>query len=267
MTAAEIRNPTKNIPRAIRGVYVRILVFYILGVFILGLICPSDNTDLTSDTGTAASSAWVIAIKLSGIKALPSIINACLLTSAWSAGSSDLYTSSRALYGLARIGQAPKVFAKTNRYGTPWTSLLVSTALGLLSYMGVTEGSSKVFGWFSNMSAVAGMINWMGICITLLFFRRGLKAQGISTDILPYKSFMQPYIAWWSLFWTIIIILFADWSVFLNTGKPFDHAAFITNYFPIPVFIILYFGYKFWKKTKFVPPMEMDFVTFVNAEK
>lgn len=34
MTAAEMSNPTKNIPRAIRGVYLRILVFYILGVFV-----------------------------------------------------------------------------------------------------------------------------------------------------------------------------------------------------------------------------------------
>jgi len=46
-----------------------------------------------------------------------------------------------------------------------------------------------------------------------------------------------------------------------------DHSAFITNYFPVPVFIILYFGYKFWKKTKIVQPIEMDFVTYVNADR
>ncbi|GJJ13090.1 hypothetical protein Clacol_007340 [Clathrus columnatus] len=175
MTAAEISNPTKNIPRAIRGVYVRILVFYIVGVFILGLICPSNNPGLLTSDGTANGSPWVIAIKLGGIKALPSIINACLLTSAWSAGSSDLYTSSRALFGLAKTGQAPKIFARTNKYGTPWPSLVVSTLFGLLAYMGVTNGSSQVFTWFSNMSSVTGMLNWMGICITLIRFRAGLK--------------------------------------------------------------------------------------------
>lgn len=96
MTAAETQNPRKNIPRAIKGVYVRICVFYILGVFVrsepfiflpfsqlfkvLGLICPSNDSRLTSGTNTAASSAWVIAIQIAGIKTLPSIINACLLS-------------------------------------------------------------------------------------------------------------------------------------------------------------------------------------------
>ena len=80
MTAAETRNPTKNIPKAIRGVWVRILLFYIIGVFILGLICPYDDPDLVTGTGNAASSAWVIAIRRAGIKALPSIANACFLS-------------------------------------------------------------------------------------------------------------------------------------------------------------------------------------------
>ncbi|KAF8578791.1 amino acid transporter [Ramaria rubella] len=262
MTAAETRNPKKNIPRAIRGVYIRISVFYILGVFILGLICPSNNKGLTTGNNTAAGSAWVIAIQIAGIKALPSIINACLLTSAWSAGSSDLYTSSRALYGLASIGQAPKILSRTNRHGTPWTSLIFCSIFGLLAYMGVSSGSSKVFGWLSAMASVTGMINWMGICITFIRFRKGLKAQGINYKSLPYTSRLQPYIAWWSLFWVILIILFADWSVFLR-GQ-WDHALFITNYFPIPFFLILYFGYKFTMKTKIVSTQEMDFVTSAN---
>ena len=77
MTAAETHNPTKNIPKAIRGVWIRILLFYILGVFILGLICPSNDPGLVTDTGNAASSAWVIAIQRAGIKVLPHIANAC----------------------------------------------------------------------------------------------------------------------------------------------------------------------------------------------
>ncbi|KAF8464510.1 amino acid permease-domain-containing protein [Gautieria morchelliformis] len=208
MTAAEMKNPTKNIPRAIKGVYVRILVFYIVA-------------------------------------------------SAWSAGSSDLYTSSRAMYGLASTGQAPKIFARTNSRGTPWVSVTLSTALGLLAYMGVSSGSSKVFGWFSNMSAVTGMLNWMGICITLIRFRAGIKAQGLGLEILPYKSVLQP--------WTIIIILFADWSVFLKGN--WDHASFITNYLPVPGFIIMYFGYKYVKGTKIIRAEDMDFVTFVNHDR
>jgi len=265
MTAAEMQNPSINIPKAIRGVWVRILLFYIIGVFILGMICPSDNADLVTNTGTAASSAWVIAIRISGIKALPSIANAAFLTSAWSAGSSDLYTSSRALYGLAKTGQAPKIFAKVNRRGTPIYAVGLSTIFALLSYMGVSSGSSRVFGWFSNMSSVSGMFNWLGICITAIQFRKGLKAQGIAPSNLPWYSSLQPYAAYWGALWTGLIILFADWSVFLKGN--WDHASFITNYLPVPVFFILYFGYKFWFKTKIINPLEMDFVTGVTSMK
>jgi yeast amino acid transporter len=80
ITSAEIRDPTKTIPLAIRGVWVRILLFYITGVFVLGLICPSNDPNLVTHTGNAASSAWVIAIRRAGIKVLPHIANACFLS-------------------------------------------------------------------------------------------------------------------------------------------------------------------------------------------
>ena len=87
-------------------------------------------------------------IQNAGIKALPSIINACLLTSAWSAASSDLYTSSRALYGLALNGQAPAILKKTNRWGLPWVAVLVGVAFSLLSFMSVGSTSAgTVFGY------------------------------------------------------------------------------------------------------------------------
>lgn len=88
----EAKNPRKNLPKAIKRVYVRILLFYICGTFIIGLLVGSDDPrlHLSSTHGTAGASPFVIAITRSGITVLPSIINAALLTSAWSAGSSDL---------------------------------------------------------------------------------------------------------------------------------------------------------------------------------
>ncbi|KAF8530823.1 amino acid permease/ SLC12A domain-containing protein [Gautieria morchelliformis] len=243
MAAAEMKGSTKNIPRAIK-VYVRILVCYIVGVFILGLIVPWDNTDLT---GTAASSALSVhSLCLRMYAALIANVFRCM-ASAWSAGSSDLYTWSRAMHGLPSTGQAPKLFARTNSRGTLWLSVTLSTA----------SGSSKVFTWFSNMSAVTGMLNWAGICVTLIRFRGGIKAQGLGLDILLYKGFLQP--------WTIIIILFADWSVFLKGN--WANASFITNYLTVPGFIIMYFGYNYVKGTKIVRAEDTDFVTFVDHDR
>lgn len=66
-------NPRRNIPKAIKRVYVRILLFYIGGVTIIGLLVPSDSPELTLGTGNAAASPFVIAIKSAGINGLPSV--------------------------------------------------------------------------------------------------------------------------------------------------------------------------------------------------
>ena len=176
-----------------------------------------------------------------------------------------MYTSSRALYGLAKNNQAPKIFARTNSKGTPVYALAVSAALAALSYLAVSESSNTAFGWFSNMSSVTGMFNWLGICITGIRFRQGLKAQGINYENLPWHSKLMPYAGWWGLMWTVIIILFAKWSVFLKGS--WNTASFVTNYLPVPVFFCLYFGYKFWYGTKWIRASEMDFVTGITSWK
>ncbi|KAJ7179428.1 amino acid permease [Mycena filopes] len=264
IAAGEAKNPRRNLPKAIRRVYIRILLFYIGGVIIIGLLVPSNDKGLNLSSGTAAGSPFVIAISRSGIKALPSIINACLLTSAWSAGSSDLYTSSRALYGLAAAGNAPKIFLKTLSNGLPIVSLLFCSAFSTLAYMGVTSGSGKVFGWFANMTSVAGLLTWFGICVTYIRFYKGMKAQGYDRKHLPFASSLQPFAAWYALVFCVIIIFFSGWATFLTGG--WVAADFVTNYLPFGLFPVLYGGAKFYYYRKgsplaWVTPEKMDFVT------
>ena len=73
IAAGEAKNPRRNLPKAIRRVYIRILLFYIGGVTIIGLLVPSNDPGLKLDSGTAAASPFVIAIKRSGIKVLPGV--------------------------------------------------------------------------------------------------------------------------------------------------------------------------------------------------
>ncbi|KIJ39695.1 hypothetical protein M422DRAFT_257519 [Sphaerobolus stellatus SS14] len=144
------------------------------------------------------------------------------------------------MHRLATTGQVPRIFARTNKYGTPWVSLILSTPLGLLTYMGVSALMNKVFNWF----------------------RKGLKGQSLTTDILPYTSCLQPYAVWWSLIWVILIIFFTDWIFLLKSN--WDHSSFITNYLLLPIFVI--FGYKWWYKTKILPLEGMDLVAFANTK-
>ncbi|MBW0518477.1 hypothetical protein O181_058192 [Austropuccinia psidii MF-1] len=270
LTAAEAKNPKKTLPSAIKGVAYRICIFYILGTFIIGILVPSNDPRLNLQSHTAASSPFVIAIENSGIKVLPSIINAALLSSAWSAASSDMYTSSRALYALALAGNAPAIFKRTTSWGLPWVAMMVSIMVALVAYMSVgSGGAGEVFGWLSNMTSVCGLLSWTGIFITYLRFDAGVKFQNIDRNVFPYKSPLRTMGAIYGLLFCCSILLTNSFTVFM-TGE-WDTATFITGYFPIINIFFLYGGsYYYYKKQGVnvapIPLQELDFVTDARDE-
>jgi len=259
IAAGEAKNPRRNLPKAIRRVYIRILLFYIGGTLVIGLLVPSNDPGLNLKDHNAAASPFVIAIQHAGIKSLPSIINACLLTSAWSAASSDLYTSSRALYGLAIAGNAPRIFLKTSKSGLPYVSIITCSAFSLLAFMGTSTGAGRVFGWFANLTAVAGLMTWFGICITYIRFHKGWVAQGLDRSTLPYASKLQPFAAYYGAVSCFLICLFSGWAVFLRGN--WSASDFVTNYLPLILFPILYIVAKIVTKVPIVKPQDMDFIT------
>ncbi|KAJ5118185.1 Amino acid/polyamine transporter I [Penicillium atrosanguineum] len=263
IAAAETSNPRNNVPRAIKSVWIRLVLFYLCSAFLIGLlVSPSDPS--LSLTSTAAKSPFVIAIENAGISVLPSIINAALLTSAWSAGIADLFVSTRTLYGLASRGHAPKIFLKTRKDGFPLVSFLFCAAFSFLSFMAAASGEAgMVFGYFSNMTAICGMISWTGILWTSIRWHKGLKAQGIDRQTLPYRAPFQPYLSYYGMSICILVIIFGGFSAFIHS---FNVSSFITTYFPVPFFAVLFFGFKFWNKSKMVDYPEMDFVSGSSIE-
>lgn len=110
VAAAETQAPRQNIPIAAKRIFWRVLIFYgipynlfrsnhmltfflVLSIFMVGLIVPSNDPSLLRSTGTAAQSPFVIAATNAGVKVVPSIINAVVLTSAWSSGNSGKFHS------------------------------------------------------------------------------------------------------------------------------------------------------------------------------
>ena len=116
-----------------------------LGTLITGMLVPFNDPDLLRSTGNAAQSPYVIAISRAGIKTLPGFINGCILTSAFSAGNSFLFCSSRILYGLALRGQAPRIFTYCTNKGLPIAAIIASSSLAFLSFMNVKDGAAQVF--------------------------------------------------------------------------------------------------------------------------
>lgn len=119
IAAGEAEDPRRNIPKAVRRVFWRILFFYVLGSLAIGVLVPYNDSQLLSaqksGAAGAAASPWVIAIYRAGIPALPSIINAVILTSASSSANAFLYTGSRYLFALAQNKQAPRFLLKCSK--------------------------------------------------------------------------------------------------------------------------------------------------------
>ncbi|KAI5886669.1 uncharacterized protein SCHCODRAFT_02642364 [Schizophyllum commune H4-8] len=260
--AAETRSPRRNIPKAARRIFWRILIFYIVAILIVTMIVPSNNPNLLASTGDATQSPFVIAANLAGIKVVPHIINAVVLTSAWSSGNSGLLIGSRTLYGIAREGHAPKIFLRCNRWGIPYVAVVFIGMFISLGYMTLDSSASSVFGWFQDLVASAALVLWIVICMVYLRFYYGCKRQGIDRSELPWAAPFQPYAAWTGLIAFSIIILTQGYSVFIH--GLWDTEKFFSAYFNIPLILVLYFGFKVIKRTKMVPLDEMPIRDFIR---
>ncbi|GAB7356962.1 hypothetical protein MBLNU459_g7802t2 [Dothideomycetes sp. NU459] len=269
VTVGEAENPRKTIPKAIRLTFYRILVFYVLSVLLLGMIVPYNSKELTTaakKSNSAAASPFVVAIVLSGIDVLPGFLNGCILLFVFSASNSDLYIASRTMHGLALKGQAPAILARTDKRGVPYMALGLSAAFCCLAFMSVSQGSKVVFGYFVNLVTIFGLLTWISILVSHVYFVRARKAQGVTDDQLAYRAPFGVWGTYFALFWCIIIALTKNFSVFTpGTYGSFDYKNFITGYLGIPLYLIMIFGYKVVKKTKGHHPLTADIWTGKDA--
>ncbi|KAF7594754.1 hypothetical protein BBP40_008461 [Aspergillus hancockii] len=264
VAAAETRNPRHAIPQAARRIFIRILLFYVLTIFMVGLVVPSNDPNLLGSTSTAAHSPFVIAARNAGIKAVPSIINAVVLTSAWSSGNSNMLGGSRILYGMASNGHAPQIFKRINRFGVPYVSVALYGVFMALGYMTLSDSAGTVFTWLQDIVSISTLVNWVCICIVYLRFYYACKKQGIDRHKeLPWAAPFQPWSTWISLVLFIILFFTGGYKTFMN-GR-WSTETFISSYLNAPIILVLYFGYKFWKKTKIIPLEEVPIRHFIES--
>lgn len=258
VAAGESENPRENVPRAIRQVFWRILIFYILAITVISLIIPYTHPNLLKgDLDNIGVSPFTLVFEKAGLAIAASVMNAVILTSVLSAGNSGMYASSRVLYALARDGKAPRFLGKLNKRGIPMNALLVTTAVGMLAFLASLFGDGIVYTWLLNASGMCGFITWLGIAISHYRFRRAYVAQGRDLSELPYRARWFPFGPIFAFVLCIIVILGQNYQAF--TGDQIDWSGVLVAYLSLPLFLILWLGYKWIKKTKVVPLQECDF--------
>ncbi|KOS22223.1 General amino acid permease AGP2 [Escovopsis weberi] len=260
MTAGEAENPRVVLPRAFNAVFYRLTAFFGLGALCVGILVPYDDPGLIAafknSAPGAAASPYVVAMHNLGIKVLPHIVNATVLTAAFSAGNSYVYCASRSLYGLALEGKAPRFLATCTSVGVPVYCVAVTLLFPLLSFLQLSSNAAVVLNWFVSLVTASQLINFSVVCVTYLCFYRACEAQDFSRDRLPYKAWFMPYAAYYALAWTFVMTFVGGYTVFLP-GQ-WSIADFLFSYTMIGVFPVLYFGYKYVRGTRILKAEEVD---------
>lgn len=258
ISAGESENPKEDVPRAIRQIFWRILLFYVIAIFIIGLIIPYTNPNLLkSDITNVAVSPFTLIFEKIGLSFAASIMNAVILTAVLSAGNSSLYVSTRMLYNLAKEGKAPQIFGRVNKNGVPIYALLLTTAIGALTFLSSLFGEGTVYLWLLNAASMSGFMAWLGIAISHYRFRKAYVYQGRDLNKLPYRAKWFPFGPIFAFALCVIVMLGQQYEIFL--GKPVSWSDLLASYIGIPFFLILWLGYKWIKKTKVVPLGECSF--------
>ncbi|OKL56444.1 hypothetical protein UA08_08168 [Talaromyces atroroseus] len=250
MAAAETQNPRRNIPKACKRVFLRVTLFYVVAILIVGMLVSSADPRLDNDSGTAAQSPFVIAASDAGIKAIPSIVNAVVLTSAWSSSNQAILAGTRTLYGLAVKGHAPKFLLWTTPYGIPFMCVAVQMAFSFLAYMCVSNDALNVFWWLVDLTAAGTLVSWITVAWNHIRLIQALKKQGIPATKLPWHNSWTFYGSWFALVSCIIILFTGGFAVF--TAGNWSPSDFVSSYLDIPLVLVAFGGYKLIRRTKWV---------------
>jgi len=259
IAAGETKNPRKNVPRAIRQVFWRIIMFYVLTILIIGMTIPHDDESLANRDGDIKSSPFTRVFVQAGISVGGDIMNAVILIAVLSAGNSGLYASSRALHTLSKEGNAPAFLGYVNRYGVPIYCVGATALVGCLAFIVSLPqiGQGQAYSWLLSLASTTGFIAWLGIAFCHIRFRMAYKAQGRSLNDLPFVSRLYPFGPIYTIVVCVVILLGQGYTAF----NPWDVKSFLSAYVTLPFIFILYFGNKFYSKTKILRLVDVDLDT------
>lgn len=199
-TAAEAKNPERNLPRAINSIPVRIIIFYVFALIAIMTVTPWRDV-------VANKSPFVELFLLAGLPAAAGIINFVVLTSAASSANSGVFSTSRMLFGLAQEGHAPQRFKQLSKRSVPSNGLLFSCICllsgALLVYL--IPNLMQAFTLITTLSAILFVFIWSIILLSYLSYR---KSRPALHEASKYKMPGGVFMAWVCLgFFAFIIAL------------------------------------------------------------
>ncbi|RCI09367.1 hypothetical protein L249_3760 [Ophiocordyceps polyrhachis-furcata BCC 54312] len=262
LAAAETRNPVKSLPGAVKRVFWRIIVFYILGLFFVGLLIPADDPRLLANKAITdvKASPWVLIGLYAKLKGLDHFMNAIILISVLSIGVSSVYGGSRTLTALAQQGYAPKLFTYIDRSGRPLPAVIVIILTGPLAYVNLSASGPTVFEWLQALSGLAVMFSWAAICLAHIRFRKAWAHNGHSVDEIPFQALLGVWGSWISLIMCFFVLAAQFYTAIAPVGKPGFNTVegFFKDWLAFPVVMAFWLLGFLWKRSGWLRIDQID---------
>ncbi|KSU65145.1 amino acid permease [Arthrobacter sp. NIO-1057] len=253
VAAGEAENPQRDVPKAIKTIFWRIMLFYIGAIFVIGMLIPYlDPSLLSSEASDIATSPFTLVFERAGIAFAAALMNAVILSAILSAGNSGLYASARMLYSMAKDGKAPKIFGRLNKRGVPVPAMLLTASVGLFGFLTAIIGQGEAYTWLLNVSGLSGFIAWVGIAVSHYKFRKAYIASGQSLADLPYKAPLFPLGPILAFAILLVVIAGQNYQAVLD-GNLLQMAS---SYVGLPIFLLLWLGH--WLATRKQPTEVID---------
>ncbi|PGG99850.1 hypothetical protein AJ79_08402 [Helicocarpus griseus UAMH5409] len=255
LAAAESKTPVRSLPSAVKQVFWRITLFYILALFFVGLMVPhTDPRLIGSGFIEVKASPFVIAAKDAGLDGFDSFMNVVILISVLSIGNSAVYGGSRTLTALAEQGYGPRIFGYVDRAGRPLVSTITIIAIGCLAYVNISAQGEVIFDWLLALSGLAALFTWGSICYAHIRFRAAWAYHGHTVDELPFTAVFGVWGSWLGLA-LVVVVLIAQFYVAI---APMDAENFFKDYLAAPIVLFFWVCGYFWKREGWLKLSQID---------
>jgi GABA permease len=187
IAAAESAQPGRAVARMSTTVIWRILIFYVISLFLIVSVTAWN-------TVVSGESPFTLALNTMHVPWAGTIMSAIILTAVLSCLNSAFYVSSRVMFILADRGDAPKSLVKLNARRVPVVSVFMGAAAGFVGIIAATEAPQVVFDFLVSSSGAVIVFVYMIICVAQIRLRRRREREGLPAP--PVRMWLFPYLSY-----------------------------------------------------------------------
>lgn len=245
IAAGESRDPQTTIPRVIKMVFWRIVIFFILTMLVISFLIPYNSAEYLDQN--ISMSPFTKAFAMINPSNAASFMNAIILIAILSTANSGLYASSRMLWFLAKEKHVPGIFAIVSKRGIPIWALFATVSISVFVFISSVLSPATIYIWLVNAGSLAGFIAWMGISISHYKFRTHYVKEGKDLNKLPFLARGFPYAPIGVFILCFLIVIAYNIVAFLHYNLSWQEL--LVSYIGLPLFFLVWSCHYYFRNS------------------